>query len=173
MEQEYGYTSRWRFCTLALLLLTLLTLAACAHAPQSVGHLRRDAWSLEEPRSLIMNFVRFDYQIQPVGDVAGIKGWAYLDITKMPIWAKWAESLSFTAYICEADGKVRAQDTRTFLPRSVNQDEGVPFEFTLRPEEWGTKPLFITFGYRIVLTESDEAKGNKPSFFASEDAMIK
>lgn len=173
MHQNIEYIARWRFRAPLLVLLTVLTLAACAHAPQNVGHLRRDAWSLEEPRSLILNFVRFDYQIQPVGDVAGIKGWAYLDTTKVPDWAKWIEALSLTAYICEADGRVLAQDSRTFLPRPAKQDEGVPFEFSLRPEEWGTKPLFVTFGYRIVLTENGEAKGDKPPFFASEDSITK
>lgn len=138
----------------------------------SVGHLRRDAWSLEEARSLQMNFMRFDYHVQPVDDVAGIKGWAYLDTAKVPDWAKWVDSLRFTAYICEADGRVVAQDSRTFLPREARGDVGVAFEFALRPEQWGDKPLFITFGYRLVLTEARGAKASDP-FFASEDAITR
>jgi hypothetical protein len=136
----------------------------------SVGHMRRDTWSLEEARSLQLGFVRFDYQIQPVGDVAGIKGWAYLDTSKTPAWAKWVDSLRFTAYICEADGRVVAQDSRTFLPREARPDVGIGFEFSLRPEQWGNKPLFVTFGYRVVLTEGRGASNGHDPFFASEDA---
>lgn len=184
MEQEYASTVRWRprlsarlfhVAVLAIALAAVFgpLLSACAQLPQSVGHLRRDGWSLEEPRSLAMNFMRFDYQIQPVGDVAGVKGWAYLDTASVPEWAKWVDSLSLTAYLCEADGRVVAQDMRTFLPRAVRQDEGVAFEFTLRPEQWGTKPLFITFGYRVVLTQARDDQGGREPFFASEDAITR
>ncbi|MBA4356832.1 MAG: hypothetical protein C0405_03810 [Desulfovibrio sp.] len=158
---------------LAVLALAALLLCACAPAPQSVGHLRRDAWSLEEPRSLILNFMRFDYQIQPVGDVAGVKGWAYLDTSKAPQWARWIDSLRFTAYLSDPDGHVVAQDTRSFLPREAKADEGVAFEFSLRPEQWGERPLFVTFGYRVVLTEGRNVQGGKGPFFASEDAITR
>lgn len=153
----------------ALALLLAVFLAGCAAPPMSVGHLKRDEWSLDQARTLQMKFLRFDYQVQPVGDVAGITGWAYLDVSKVPAWAKWVDSLQFTAYICQADGRVVASDTRTFLPREAKGDVGVPFEFSLRPEVWGDKPLFITFGYRLVLTEGRGLKGRDP-FFASEDA---
>jgi len=172
MEQESKCTPRWQLFASALLLV-LLVLSACAQHPQSVGHLRRDAWSLEEPRSLTMNFLRFDYQIVPVGNVAGVKGWAYLDTSKVPADYKWVDSLSFTAYLCEADGRVVAQDTRTFLPREARADEGVAFEFSLLPEQWGTKPLFVTFGYRVVLTPGRADTSGRQPFFASEDAMTR
>lgn len=151
----------------------LLLLAACAQAPMSVGHLKRAPWSLDEPRSLSTNFMRFDYQIEPVGGAAGIKGWAYLDTQKVPDWAKWIDSLKFTAYLCDPDGRVLAQDTRTFLPREARADEGIGFEFILRPEVWGTRPLFVTFGYRLMLTEGRDAQGGKAPFFASEDAITR
>ena len=158
----------------ALLALASLTLLwACASPPMSVGHLNRAPWSLEEPRSLTTNFLRFDYQIQPVGDAAGIKGWAYLDIQKLPVWAKWIDSLRFTAYLCDPEGKVMAQDTRSFLPREARADEGIGFEFTLRPEQWGQRPLFVTFGYRLVLTEGRGVQGGHDPFFASEDAITR
>ena len=158
-------------CVLLPLLAALL--ASCAQAPMNVRHLKRDPWSLEEPHSLQTNFMRFDYQVLPVGDTAGIKGWAYLDTQKLPVWAKWLDSMSFTAYLCDADGRVVAQDTRTFLPREAKADEGVGFEFSLRPSVWGTKPLFIAFGYRLVITEGRDAQGGKGPFFASEDAITR
>jgi len=158
-------------CVLAVVVMTLLW--GCAQAPMSAAHLKRDAWSLEEPHSLLTNFMRFDYQVLPVGDVAGIKGWAYLDIQKLPEWAKWVESLRFTAYLCDPEGRVVAQDTRTFLPREARADEGIGFEFSLRPKQWGQRPLFIAFGYRLVLTESRDAQGGKGPFFASEDATTR
>jgi hypothetical protein len=135
--------------------------------------MKRDPWSLEEPHSLQAKFMRFDYQVLPVGDAAGIKGWAYLDTRKLPEWTKWVESLRFTAYLCNPEGHVVAQDTRTFLPRAARADDGIGFEFTLRPEQWGTRPLFVTFGYRLVLTEGPDAQGGKGSFFASEDAITR
>jgi hypothetical protein len=157
----------------AALLLATTLLWSCAQAPMTVGHLKRDPWSLEEPHSLSTNFMRFDYQVLPVGDAAGIKGWAYLDTKKVPEWAVWVDSLRFTAYLCDPEGHVVAQDTRTFLPREARADEGIGFEFTLRPEHWGTKPLFIAFGYRLVITAGRDAQGGKGPFFASEDAITR
>lgn len=167
---------RWplRLPSLALLALAALTLCSCAPVAQDVAHLRRDAWSLEEPRSLKVNFIRFDYQIQPVGgEVAGVKGWAYLDTTMVPDWAKWVDSLALTVYLSDPEGHVMAQDTRDFLPRPASAAEGVPFEFSLRPEQWGKRALFVTFGYRIVLTEGRDAAGGSQTFFASEDAITR
>ena len=157
----------------AALLFATALFFGCAQAPMTVGHLKRDPWSLEEPHSLTTNFMRFDYQVLPVGDAAGIKGWAYLDTQKLPEWAKWVESVSFTAYLCNPEGHVVAKNTRTFLPREAKADEGIGFEFTLRPEQWGERPLFIAFGYRLVLTEGRDAKGGKGPFFASEDAITR
>ena len=155
----------------ALACLSLLW--ACSQAPMSVGHLKRAPWSLDEPRSLVTNFMRFDYQIQPVGGAAGIKGWAYLDTQKLPDWAKWIDALRFTAYLSDPEGKVLAQDTHTFLPREARADEGIGFEFTLQPEQWGERPLFVTFGYKLTLTEGRDAQGGKAPFFASEDAITR
>lgn len=157
----------------AAVLLLSAVLWGCSAAPMSVGHLKRDPWSLEEPHSLTTNFMRFDYQVVPVGEAAGIKGWAYLDTRKVPAWAVWIESLSFTAYLCEPDGRVIAEDTRTFLPREAKAEEGIGFEFALKPEHWGSKPLFVAFGYRLVITEGRDAKGGRGPFFASEDAMTR
>ncbi|HWR04047.1 MAG TPA: hypothetical protein VN419_08490 [Humidesulfovibrio sp.] len=158
-------------CAVVLAASTLLS--GCAQAPMSAAHLKRDPWSLEEPRSLVTKFMRFDYQVMPVGDVAGIKGWAYLDTAKLPEGVKWVESLTFTAYLCDPDGRVMAQDTRTFLPREARADDGIGFEFTLQPEAWGQRPLFIAFGYRLVLTEGRGVQGAKGPFFASEDAATR
>jgi len=157
----------------ALVLAATALLWGCAQAPMSVSHLKRDPWSLEEPRSLVTNFMRFDYQVVPVGDAAGIKGWAYLDTKRLPAWVKWADSLSFTAYLCDPDGRVLAKDSRTFLPREARADEGIGFEFTLRPKGWGQRPLFIAFGYRLVLTEGRDAPGGKGPFFVSEEATAR
>ena len=158
-------------CALALALAAGSVLWGCAQAPMSAAHLKRDPWSLEEPRSLITKFMRFDYQVLPVGDAAGIQGWAYLDTDKVPDWAKWLESVRFTAYLCDPDGRVIAEDSRTFLPREVRSDEGIGFEFTLKPQAWGKRPLFVAFGYRLVLTEGRGVQNGREPFFASEDAM--
>jgi len=157
--------------TVACCAVLATLLWGCAKAQLSVGHLKRDPWSLEEPHSLVTNFMRFDYQVLPVGDTAGIKGWAYLDTRTLPDWAKWVESMRFTAYLCDPEGHVVAQDERTFLPREARADDGIGFEFTLRPEAWGKRPLFIAFGYRLVLTEGRGVQGAKGPFFASEDAI--
>jgi hypothetical protein len=159
---------------LVALMALALALCSCAPAPRDVGHLRRDAWSLEEPRSLLVKFMRFDYQVQPVGgDVAGVKGWAYLDTSKVPQWARWVESLTLSVHLSDPEGHVLAQDSRSFLPRAASADQGVPFEFSLRPEQWGTRELFITFGYALVLTEGRDVEGGKQTFFASEDAITR
>jgi len=168
----------------AVLGLSLLALGACAGAPVNVSHMRRDSWSLDEARSLEMNFMRFDYQVMAVGRSAGLKGWAYVNTAKIPPWATWLDSVRLTAYLSDPDGNVLAQDSKSFLPRAVLADEGIPFEFVLSPEMWGQKPPSITFGYKLVLTEgraepqnSDKADRaatrDKPPFFASEDAITR
>ncbi len=158
-------------CVLALACAALAS--GCAKSSMSVAHLKRDSWSLEEPRSLVTNFMRFDYQVLPVGDAAGIKGWAYLDVQKLPEWAKWMESIAFTAYLCDPDGRVMAKDARSFLPREVRAEEGIGFEFSLRPEAWGQRPLFIAFGYSLVFTEGSGTKGGRAPFFVSEEAAAR
>ena len=180
MEQKYCPAvrltrSRLRgLAPLAVLTLAALLLWTCAPAPQNVGHLRRDAWSLQEPRSLIVKFMRFDYQIKPIGgEVAGVSGWAYLDTGKVPDWARWVESLVLTVYLSDSEGRVVAQNMRSFPARAASADEGVPFDFPLRPEQWGKRALFVTFGYRVVLTEGRDAAGGRQTFFASEDAITR
>lgn len=173
MSTETPHTAPLRAVAALALAALVLLVAGCAKPSMSAAHLKRDAWSLEEPRSLMTNFMRFDYQVVPVGDVAGIKGWAYLDMSRLPQWVAWADSLSFTAYICDADGRVLAQDSRTFLPREARADQGIGFEFSLRPETWGQRPLFIAFGYRLVLTEGRGAEGGKGPFFVSEEATAR
>ena len=157
---------RFRLRLLPFLLATLCLTAGCASL--SVGHLNRQPWTLDADQSLEMNFWRFRYEILPVGDGFGVRGTALLREDRIPPDMTRVEELWLSTYLSDESGEVLAKDLRVFLPRTLVPGQGVDFEFLLRPEEQASGRLYISFGYRTVLTGAD--KSTRP-FFASEGAV--
>jgi len=161
---------------LALVFLSLL-LGGCSHL--SVKHLNRRPWVLEAGQELKMKYLRFEFQVLPMKDRFGVRGTAYpLDV--IPGWGEWIRDLWLEAYLSDADGRVMARDLHVYLPKKLDYEKGLEFEFILKPEELGSGgELFITFGYRMVLSDyqysGTEDKGgitNGPMVFRAFEKAV-
>lgn len=157
-------------CTALLIAVCCLLTALSGCATVSVRHLERTPWQTDSPESLQMKFFRFDYTAVPVDDGFGVRGVARLDMDRIPQWAGWMDEVWFEAYMSDRDGEVVARDLRVMVPRPLGQGT-LPFEFILRPESVHEGPLYLSFGYRLVLSESRSEDGGHPPFFASEGAI--
>jgi len=151
------------------LILCLTMLWGCSST--NVKHLARQPWTLDADQSLSMKFWRFDYRIVPTSDQFNVRGTAFPLEQAVPDWAERVADIWFAAYLCDATGKVIAQDLRVFEPGPLDRRAGIPFSFRLKPDSLPTRDeLFITFGYRMKL--SGGAAGEQV-FFASEGAMTR
>jgi hypothetical protein len=155
------------------LLLGALLLLGSGCASLSARHLERTPWSLEPSQRVEMRFWRFTYDILVLPDRYGVRGAAYP--REVPEWAAWAQELWFEAYLCDADGRVLARDSRVYQPRALDRDRGVEFEFVLKPFPGrDLSKLFLTFGYHMKLTDrrsgQDEPAPTPRVFYAGESA---
>lgn len=154
-------------------LLAAVIAAGCAH--MTVRHLKRDPWVLEQPRELTMKFWRFEYQVVPMRDRFGVRGTAY-PLQSVPEWADWVRDLWMAVYMADENSHVIADDIRVFVPQELDRENGLDFEFILKPGGLGAgDKLYVTFGYRMVLArspaDSDESGKAPEVFFASEGAL--
>lgn len=150
-------------------LLGVLLLAGCSGL--SVRHLPSNPWKNEVSQTLTMRYLAFQYQVIPVDSQLGIVAEAYPVIDKLPDWASWYGEISLSVYVCDERGTVLAMQETPLVPRPLNREGGLPLEVTL---DLGTKryqPLFVSFGYRMVLT--DAQPNDKPGrrILVSEKAL--
>ncbi|MBI9112299.1 hypothetical protein [Maridesulfovibrio ferrireducens] len=151
-----------------LLALVVLMSAGCAHL--DVSHLSRKPWQLESPSSVSMEFMKFDYQVIPRKDSFGVRGTAFIKKANVPSWAQWIGELWIQGYLSDEDGIVLAQGIQVFSPEKLEEGLGVPFDFELKPEQLDSGPLFISFGYRLVLLKEKQGD-TSPPFMAIERAV--
>lgn len=165
---------RPRQTAIAALLLVMIGACGCAH--QSVRHMPRKPWMVRESQSLTTRFWRFDYESAPLGGKYGVYGAAYPERDDIPDWATWIEELWLAAYLSDSLGRVIAKDLRVYVPKPLDARTGVSFEFILTPEELGQGSLYVTFGYRMMLSDGAD-RAEPPSeprvFFASEGALTR
>ncbi len=158
-----------------LVALTAILLFACSH--MNVKHLNRQPWSLETDSSLDMKFWEFNYRVLPETDHFNVTGTAIPQQDAIPEWASSIKDIWFAAYLSDKRGRVLAQDLRVYEPQMLNPATGIPFKFVLKPDSLGaTGELFITFGYRMKLSEqASTVDESQPAqvFFASEGAMTR
>lgn len=152
-----------------LAVLLAMALGGCGH--QSVRHLSRNPWTFDTDQVLNTKFWRFEYEIVPMYDRFGVRGRAFINKKALPENYRWMEDMWFSAYLSDKKGKVLAHDIRVFLPRALDPGQGIDFEFVLKPTSVESGPLFISFGYRMVLTEGRFPKDKSIPFFASETAL--
>ncbi len=170
------------FCVCSAMLL-----AGCAQL--NVGHLERKPWRLQQSETLSLKFWRFEYQPLPQEERYSVRGRAYPLVQDLPEWATHVEELWFAVYLNDSQGRVLAKDVQVLPPSDLTPkviEQGLPFEFTLQPEDIGQSgPLYVTFGYRMVLTPpptdaaAQEDQGDKQEseqederiFFANEGAL--
>lgn len=155
-------------------LLLLGLVAACAQH-QSVRHLARHPWAVNQPDSLSLKFWRFEYAVAPLADGFGVQGLAVPLTEGLPAWAAYVGELWLAAYVCDAQGRVVTEDVRIITPRPLEPGRGIPFEFSLKPHALAAGKLSITFGYRMTLTDAPPQEGGAPPkvFFASESALTR
>ena len=167
MSRQSAALARIRLA--AVLVVLLFVAGGCSHL--SVRHLNRKPWVVNQPQTLETKFWRFTFESVPMPDRYGVRGVAYPRVDKLPEWARWAEELWFEAYLSDDRGKVIAKDIHVSLPRALDPERGVAVEFVLEPEDLGgSGPLYVTFGYRMVLTEGKDVE--KPRrHFAIERAL--
>ncbi|WP_291326586.1 hypothetical protein [Desulfovibrio sp. UCD-KL4C] len=153
-----------------LLGLAVVMLSGCVHL--DVSHLNRKPWQLEISKSVSMEFMDFDYQVIPRTDSFGVRGTAFIKKENVPAWAQWVGELWIQGYLSDEDGTVLAQGMQVFSPAKLEDGVGVPFDFELKPDQLDVGPLFISFGYRLVLLKGKQDTVNPP-FMAIERAVSK
>ncbi|MBG0775054.1 MAG: hypothetical protein H0S85_01295 [Desulfovibrionaceae bacterium] len=157
---------------LGLALGALLVASGCSQL--SVRHLNRNPWVVNTGQTLDMKFWRFDYEAVPFRNSFGVRGVARPRADRLPEWASWVEELWLAAYLSDSQGRVVAKDLLVSLPKPLSPETGVPFEFILEPEDLGDAgPLFLTFGYRMVLTPGAKGPDAKPEANAKQEAGAK
>ncbi len=148
--------------------LLLLALAGCSY--QSVRHLHRQPWLLGEPQEVALKFWTFRYAATPLPGAFGVQGEASPRLDAIPGGPRRLEELCLTAYLSDQNGRVLAQSAQTYLPRDLDARPAV-FDFTLVPDSSDAGPLYVAFGYRMVLGPG--SSGASGVFFASEGAVTR
>ncbi len=156
-----------------LLLLTLLPLfASCSHT--SVRHLNRELWRTGRLQTLETKFWHFDFKTIPMQDQYEVKGQATLIPGHFPEWTDSIDELWLSVYLNDSLGRVMAKDLHVFPSMALRPEQGIPFEFVLEPEDIGSgDQLYITFGYRMVLSGQRPGEDKREIFFANEGAMTR
>jgi hypothetical protein len=157
----------------------LVLVQGCTY--QSVHHLKRQAWEVDNQNTLSMDYLTFSYICGQQEASLSVQGRAYPRKEAIPEWAGWIDDIWLGAYLSDQSGRVLASSLRILSPQPLKPEEGLPFEFNLKPNDMGSPgPVFISFGYRLVLTpkESSRDSGQPPQdpkniFFASESALTR
>ena len=126
-------------------LLGVLLLAGCSGL--SVRHLPSNPWKNEASQNIQMRYLAFQYQVIPVGNELGIVAEAYPVIDKLPDWASWYGE--------------------------IMREAGLPLEVSLDLGTNRHQPLSISFGYRLVLTDTQPDGTAGRRMLVSERALEK
>lgn len=152
-------------------LLGLLLLAGCSGL--SIRHLPSNPWKNEVSQTLEMRYLSFQYQVIPMGNALGIVAEAYPVIDKLPDWASWYGEISLSVYVSDAEGRVLASRDLTRVPRPLYREAGLPLEVKLDLGTNRYQPLFLSFGYRLVLTDARPDAAGEKRILVSEKALEK
>ncbi|MFP4070492.1 MAG: hypothetical protein ACLFTB_00440 [Desulfovibrionales bacterium] len=158
----------------------LVFVLGCAH--QSVRHLNKQPLTGNGTAELTMDYWTFRYTTEQTEKGLLVQGVALPKQDAIPVWAKWIDDLWMEAYLSDDRDHVLARHLRVFSSQQLDYAAGIPFSFTLTPERMGSPgPVFVTFGYRMVLTPAERASrestaevtGGRDVFFASEGALTR
>ena len=161
--------------------LCAILFLATACAELSASHLQRKAVEAGGQEHITGKFLVFDYEARPVASNFAITGTARPNMANLPAWADMVQELSITAYLCDENGTVLAQEQKNFHTRKLSP-AGLGFVFSLSPKQTPAGQMSISFGYRGTFASSkrppnggqgpDNASGQLV-FFASEGAVLK
>ena len=155
--------------------LSVFFFTGCAH--QTVAHLKRNPWQLDQEQTLAMKYLTFEYVCSQETDSLRVRGQALIRPDTVPEWVVYAKDVWLGAYLSDRRGSVLAKDLVILKSQELNKQKGFPFDVQLEPQDMGSPgPLFLTFGYRLVLTAGaetgPEAETEKSVFFASESSLL-
>ncbi len=163
-----------------ILTVLLALLTGCSHL--SVRHLQKNPFHLNQAEQLSMRYWDFEYvSLVENGDYV-INGIALPKTEALPSGAEWLHDFWLSVYLSDNRGIVLAKDLDVFPTQKLDPDKGIKFEFRMSPERMpSTKKIFLTFGYRMSLTESEyhsplrerPLTADKSVFFASEGALAR
>jgi len=165
--------------TMVLFCLTLL-LAGCSYL--SVKHLASNPLRLDKQEELNMRYWNFLYVNEKENHHYLLRGIAFPRQENLPEWGSWIHNLSIAAYLSDELGVVLARDIKAHPTQRLDPENGIPVEFRLEPKRMPeSRDVFVTFGYRMQLTEDscqDPDKKHTPAgdtrvFFASEGALLR
>lgn len=150
------------------ILMCLVILAAGCGTP-SVKHLPLQPLSSDATGIIALDFWDFRYAAEFKNDAYVITGRAFPNTRVWPGWAVWFQSLSLSVFISDAEGNMVASDRNSF-PVIEMVPEGLPFAFMIPT---GQLPpdmeLFVTFGYRMRVTETQfQSAGIRGGRFSSD-----
>jgi hypothetical protein len=161
-------------------MLACLALAATSGCGQlNASHLQHKPWQVGNSQNIHTKFFSFDFESIALSNQYGVKGAAHPVKNSLPPWADSVDNLSLTAYLCDEQGHILAQDKKYYLPQKLNP-AGIPFDFFLKVKPSQEEKLFVSFGYRATFVASAKPRsadgGADPTrqhiFFASEDAVF-
>ena len=132
--------------------LGVLLLVACSGL--SIRHLPSNSWKNEPSQTLQMRYFSFQYQVIPMGNELGVVAEAYPVVENIPDWASWYGEIRLSVYISDADGRVLAAQDVDMFPRPLNREGGIPVEVRLDLGTNRYQPLFVSFGYHLVLMDA-------------------
>lgn len=150
-------------------LLGVLLLAGCSGL--SVRHLPSNPWKNEPTQNLTMRYLAFQYQVIPLENQLGVVAEAYPVIDKLPAWASWYGEISLSVYVSDAQGRVLASRETPLVPRPLNREAGLPLEVRLDLGTNRYQPLYVSFGYRLVMTDNAPNEGPVRKILVSEQAV--
>ena len=149
----------------------LILLTGCS--PLSVKHLPRNQLVPNQTDVISLDFWDFQYVARMEGDRYSVTGKALPNTKVWPGLAEWFQDLDFSAYLSDGEGVVLARDHNSYLTRRM-VPEGVDFSFAIPLEAVPSDTeTFLTFGYRMTLTESEfqAAPRRGESFFSDVDVF--
>ncbi len=139
--------------SLISLCVLFFLLAGCSHL--SVRHLPRNHLVPNQTDVISLDFWDFQYVARMDGDRYSVTGKALPNTRVWPGLAEWFQDLHFFVYVSDEEGAVLARDHNAYLVRRM-VPEGVDFSFAIPLEAVPSdKEAFLTFGYRMSLTESE------------------
>lgn len=154
---------------LVAVLIGLAVLVGCAGL--SARHLPRQEWKSEATQTLPLRYLTFQYRVLPLGDEVGVVAEAYPDVSRLPDWASWYGEIVVEVYLTDGDGQVIESSESVLLPRPLDREAGLPVEARFDLGTARQQPLFVSFGYRLALTDGRPDDGAGRRVLVSEGAL--
>lgn len=136
-------------------LLPLLAAALCLGCSgQSAKHLPHARWESAVPQTVLMRHLLFRYRVAPAGDEIDVAAEAYPQPDRLPDWASWYGEIGLDIYITDENGTVLARQGAVLPPRPLDPQAGLPVQARFNLGTNVRQPLFVAFGYRLILADA-------------------